>query len=430
MDEINKDNFSTFETDDLACVIDEKLCQLDLLELNQAALKLTIKEEDLEGKKKYHVKGLITKHYARLLIDDDEDDEETKKEQKSQLFTIVAMLTDITNKKKEETNDATVDEGKQKEQDKVQVVSTKSGNHTILKELGLLKSSGLLRKELKIRGQIGEAGQKDKLTFASLMHQIRNAEAAGYEEEEIVASIIGSMVPSLTLRTVLETTPSLTLTHLTQFLEAHYGEQNATDLCSKLTSAVQLPDESAYTFIMKCIELRQKLLLASEKSDVKYDNNLVQTLFRKALERGLSSSYILQEIRETLRSSPSDQDIISIVCKASSAEKERMLIQSKAKKSSLRVLETSANNPTPPPKVSTESDDTLKKLVSAVESMNTQISSLQSQLTAVKSGRDRRYVKKCNKCLNNNVEICKHCFECGSGYHMARYCDKSRNPSN
>ena len=72
-----------------------------------------------------------------------------------------------------------------------------------------------LRKELKIRGQIGEAGQKRKLTYVSLMHQIKQARLTGYTDQEVINAVISSMVPGLTLRTVLETTPNLTLDRLT-----------------------------------------------------------------------------------------------------------------------------------------------------------------------------------------------------------------------
>ena len=109
----------------------------------------------------------------------------------------------------------------------------------ILRELNLRTS--LLRKELKIKGQTGESNQKDKLTYVSLMHQIDEGQEAGYEESEIVRSVIRAMIPSLTLRNVLESTPYLSLNQLLQYLEAHFDERNATDLCSKLTSMVQLP---------------------------------------------------------------------------------------------------------------------------------------------------------------------------------------------
>ena len=56
-----------------------------------------------------------------------------------------------------------------------------------------------LRKELNIWGQVGEAGQKDTLSYLSLMHQIKNIYQARYEDEEIVTAAIISMIPSLIL---------------------------------------------------------------------------------------------------------------------------------------------------------------------------------------------------------------------------------------
>ena len=53
----------------------------------------------------------------------------------------------------------------------------------ILRELNLRTS--LLRKELKIKGQIGEVSQKDKLTYVSLMHQIHEGQEAGYENQKL-----------------------------------------------------------------------------------------------------------------------------------------------------------------------------------------------------------------------------------------------------
>ena len=100
------------------------------------------------------------------------------------------------------------------------------------------------------------------------------------------------MTPSLTLRNVLETTPHLSLKKLMQYLEAHFDERSTTDLFSKLTSITQLPEESAYLFVMRCTETRQKVILASMKSDIKYDKNLVSKLFHKTLEKGLSSSML------------------------------------------------------------------------------------------------------------------------------------------
>ena len=45
--------------------------------------------------------------------------------------------------------------------------------------------TSLLREEPKIKGQIGEANQKDKLAYVSLMHQIDKAQKAGMRNQKM-----------------------------------------------------------------------------------------------------------------------------------------------------------------------------------------------------------------------------------------------------
>lgn len=116
------------------------------------------------------------------------------------------------------------------------------------------------------------------------MRQITEIKSAGYDEDDIVNIVIRAIAPSLTLRNVLETTHNLTLKKLMLLTEVHYDERNATDLYSKLAPLTQLPEETPYSFVMRCIELRQ-VLLAALKSDVKDHKALVLKLFFKTLER-------------------------------------------------------------------------------------------------------------------------------------------------
>ena len=88
------------------------------------------------------------------------------------------------------------------------------------------------------------------------MHQINEAKSAGYDQDEIVNEVIRAMVPSLTLRNVLETTIDLNLDKLLSFLEAHFEEKSTIDVWSKLTSMAQSLEESSYSFVLRCIELR------------------------------------------------------------------------------------------------------------------------------------------------------------------------------
>ena len=60
----------------------------------------------------------------------------------------------------------------------------------------------------------------------------------------------------------------------------------------------QLSEESTYQFVIRCLEIIQKVIIASKQSDkVTYDSNLLQQLFLRTLKRGIASPYILSEIK-------------------------------------------------------------------------------------------------------------------------------------
>ena len=189
------------------------------------------------------------------------------------------------------------------------------------------------------------------------------------------------MVPSLTLRNVLESMLNLSLNQLLQYLEAHFDEQNATDLFSKVTSMVRLPEESEYQYVMRCVEIRQKVILTSNKSDIKYDKELVRKLFYRTLERGLLCSYVIQEIKPLIKNKTSDEDVIAAVTKTSATEKERNLVHGKHHKKALRVYEVggTCNRPGQAEmdhKFNTSSSGKVDKLLSALNALTKQVKSL------------------------------------------------------
>ena len=91
-------------------------------------------------------------------------------------------------------------------------------------------------KDFKIRGVIGEAGQKDKLSYVSLLKQIEEGKDKGYSDREFVNAVIKAITPGLYLRNILETTDNLTLDRLMKFLQLHFVERNTLDLSQHLTS--------------------------------------------------------------------------------------------------------------------------------------------------------------------------------------------------
>ena len=65
-------------------------------------------------------------------------------------------------------------------------------------EFGLTYS--ILKREFKISGQIGKTGQRDKLTYVALTHQIGSRLIKGYQEHEVVEAIIKSISPHSSLQ--------------------------------------------------------------------------------------------------------------------------------------------------------------------------------------------------------------------------------------
>ena len=174
--------------------------------------------------------------------------------------------------------------------------------------------------------------------------------------------------------------------------------------------------ESSYSFVLRCIELRQKILIASTKSDIRFDKPLLDKVFCRTLERGLSSTYVIQEIRHLLRTGVSDEELIFEVTKASAAEKERVAVQSKGKKT-LRV--------------NTVQEETSKELLKAVETLSNKLTALQAEVKDMKMGDSHGSRYRCNSCKTKGVFDCNnHCFKCGSVDHISRHCRKRQNQGN
>ena len=201
--------------------VEELLCKQDGENLKFFAARLGIDGDQIKASK-----GRRDLNYITIRVLEGKLDEEGKAdEEKWDIFK--HMIEDL----KFYNGDLETAQADQKEDKKKNANGADNnadndgqGNNfsTTLRELNLRTS--LLRKKLKIQGQISETNQKDKLTYVSLMHQSDEAQEAGCEKSEIVRSVIRSMIPCLTLRNVLERTLNLSLNQLLQYLEAYFDD--------------------------------------------------------------------------------------------------------------------------------------------------------------------------------------------------------------
>ena len=207
----------------------------------------------------------------------------------------------------------------------VSVGQSENGRPIVIEEREVPLRSVFRFRDFKIHGVISDG--KDRISYTNLSKQIESALSKGYEAKEIVDAIINAVSPNLHLRLYLESIRNLSLSKVRQILRSHYREKSATEAYQELTNMVQEPSESPLDFLMHALKLRQHILLASQESDskIRYDQSLLQNVFLNALETGLATETIRNQMRPIFQSpTVTDEMLIREMNTAVTAESERI----------------------------------------------------------------------------------------------------------
>ena len=317
-------------------------------------------------------------------------------------------------------------------------------------------NASIFRREFKIQGQIGEPGQKDNLTYQSLISQIESGLKKGYTESKVVTAVIRSIQAGLELRSYLEGLTGLSLPKLRKILRFHFQEKSATELHQLLDNISQMPKEDPQSFLIRALTIRQKIVFASLESDSKinYDEELVQGLFRHAVETGIADKTIRAKIRPLLKNtSVADEDLIETMSLAMSAESERAnkFTQGKSVKQSVTKVSKLEAEVSGEPQESSQGNQRENQILAALKAIQSELNSVQTEVASLQKKVDHKvyprncpptndteangvtrkdtsyrprnpYPRQCKKCIENNHLDCSHCFKCGGLNHTARYC--------
>lgn len=341
-----------------------KLC--DVLQISGPGKEFVI------NKTRSQLVSHLVKHLERTELATRED------EGMSELLNVQDIISDIQMDKKQSVNE-TVDPAVQDQESSQEEIETlrllleqKEGEmHDLMRNsmnpalsprtpvrniVPTAPNSSMWRKDFKISGQIGEPGQKDRLTFSSLARQIESGINRGYPESEITDAVIRAITPGLQLRSYLEGKENLTLPALRRILRSHYQEKGATELYKQLTSEVQSSKETPQNFLIRTMDLRQKILFASQEveSSLKYDPALVQSLFMHTVLTGLQNDNIKSDLQPyLLQTNTSDELLLEKVNIAVANEKERQDKKKHAAPSRVTAVNTVQSNDSPVGKRST-----------------------------------------------------------------------------
>ena len=326
-----------------------------------------------------------------------------------------------------------------------------------------------LRREFRICGQIGEPGQREKISYTSLVNQIETGQRKGHSEAEIIEAVTRAVSPGLHLRDMLEIKRGLTLPTLKTILRGHYKVDSSSDLLHRLMNITQDPKESAQTFLFRAIELKEKLMwgLSNENESEQFSPELIQRKFLRSLETGMYSDAVKFQIKPYL-SSPgvTDEELIERINEAANLEQERQqklkkTVMSKPPRLSEIHTEVSPHAPQTPFRRETEPPDDRRDPTNTAEfrakskkgqgrsteqDANTShlIEGLRAELLEMKklvletaeankkTQTDRTaYVRNrprgCRACQEAQIgDSCRHCFKCGHEGHLSRGCRQGR----
>lgn len=298
---------------------------------------------------------------------------------------------------------------------------------TLLKSLGI-ENNSTFRRELRITGNVGTT--TGCITFISLCSQISEGKAKGYSEEEITMAIKKAISAGSELRTVLDAKQEMSLGQMLSFIRSFMKEKTATELFKDLSDVVQTENEDAHMFVLRAMEIREKIRVAPVER-VQYSDTQIQDMFVHAIRTGLKDINVRSRLETMLVNDIDDDKLMSAINAVSMEENERM-----------RKLSSAAakcKKPVTSAQASATFQSTDATLMNTIKELSNEVKSLRGDVAELKKASNQQnnaqpspnnaqpsYQRGCGYCRDEGRgESCRHCWRCGAGDHTAQYCRKS-----
>ena len=283
-----------------------------------------------------------------------------------------------------------------------------------------------LRRELKLDGVI--TGGRDSISFISFTRQLETAQRKGYPEHEIMDAVIAAVSPDLPLRRVLEAS-KLDLEDMKRLIFQYFKEPSPAELFGQLTQGTQQSGESTADFVMRMMDLRQRIKHSSHS--VQYPSSLVDHTFRQNILTGLSDIETRVGLQEVLSQNDcSDEDIFKKVHALGACARERdskvnALGASASEQTSDTVHCNQLRQAAPVQNDMAELKGVLEQLVARIRVLE-RGERRQRDADGPQTSR-RRY--RCPGCVQSQSSRCNHCWRCGSSSHFERDCTSDEGVS-
>ena len=275
-----------------------------------------------------------------------------------------------------------------------------------------------IRREFRIKGQIGRIGDKDnRLDFVSVKRQVEMAISKGYSEMDIVEAVINATTAGSDLRSLLQSMRSLSINRVLDILRSYYQEFDEGDLLQQLATAQQGNTEDPQAFVIRVLAIKNRILLQSEQDDTGLSEVTVCKIMCKSLESGIWNESIRGRMRHVLSSDRvSDIDILREIGLAVQSEKARKEKFNGKKQVRFNTIQESEKEK------ETIGNKTIETLTQVVSELTGQVNELKSHVS------QQRIQYGCSNCKEAGVaRNCSHCFRCGCEAHQIRDCPENKS---
>ena len=310
--------------------------------------------------------------------------------------------------------------------------------HKSVPEKTEVKTMNVLRKEFRIIGVIGR--KREHLSFLSIDSQIREALTQGFTENEIV-SAIKRAVGEKEIRSYLESKPELSLVNIIQFLESVLKEKSAAEFFQELSGMTQKQGESADSFAMRAMDIRQKCLIASKRTkSVSFPETLVQSVFLATVRLGIIDDNIKLRFENVMRTKTdiSDNNLLQELSIITREETERKVkLQNESDSITVKSAKVQSkyhgNDSLHPSNSGLRLKDGMQD--KEFRQLSEQVTALTTEIERIKDAQKQTQTKNttntkkpyilCHNCQSNNSNSCNHCWKCGRSGHISRNCRSS-----
>ncbi len=308
-------------------------------------------------------------------------------------------------------------------------------------------------------GSIG--GEKNRVDYKSLVHQIQEAKGLGHSMKEIMSGIVRAMESGSGLKRWFEKRPDVTEEKAMKMLRSHYemDVKDSMTLMTELKNSVQEPTETVKDYVMRMMDLRDTVVDLSEEEECPLQERHVTKRFYEALSVGITVDVIRLELQSIFKQASLEDDelmaeINQVVARYEEHKKKQR--PKNAKVNNMNAETENAEKAAVEEKVAADNLilAELKKLnksnmhltakVNEMSTMKCEIADLKMQFAQQKNGggdaavaenvpalggrKKKLWFVKCEECAKTRGSFCNHCTTCGSPDHKRHACPlKSEN---